>query len=407
VIAEGGYGVVYRAEHVAFRAPTAVKCLKIPQSMRGQSEAFVERFREEAEILFHLSAQIAEVVRPLHADTITLEDGTFVPYIVMEWVDGMPLDSIVLMREEAGEPPLPLAEAVTMLTPIAHALGRAHHFETPAGDVMSVTHCDLKPENILITAKGSPVGAKILDFGIAKARGAAAQAAGRVTGSDKPSPFTPGYGAPEQWLPKRYGQSGPWTDVWGLALTIVECVTGRPPIDGDNHTMMAMALDAERRPTPRTEGVTISDEVEAVFQRALAIDPRDRYTDVPAFWKDLERACGLKPSHSHAPSFSLQPTSSIKPASAPAIEPKREPVVPLHLDSPAPDAVRALGRELRAPLMLLAGALLITTLDLVLAHNLGGTLMLGPLRARWIAALFAVVGIGLGIKNLLGYRHGE
>lgn len=294
VIAEGGYGVVYRAEHVAFRAPVALKCLKIPGTISPeQSEQFVENFREEAEILFHLSAQIPEVVRPLHADAMTLDDGTFVPYIAMEWIDGKPLDSIVIMREDEGLKPLAVRKVVKMLAPIARALARAHHFQVPGGAVVSVTHCDLKPENIVITERDNPVRAKILDFGIAKARDTMRQNVGRITATEQARPFTPSYGAPEQWVPKRYGQSGPWTDVWGMALTLVECVTGNPPIDGEMHAMMGTALDRSRRPTPRNEGIEVSNEVERVFAQALAVDPRDRYTTVQEFWTDLEDAVGL------------------------------------------------------------------------------------------------------------------
>lgn len=294
VIAEGGFGVVYRAEHVAFRAPVALKCLKIPGTISpSASEEFVENFREEAEILFHLSAQIPEVVRPLHADAMTLEDGTFVPYIAMEWVEGKPLDSIIIMREDDGLPPLTLRKVIKMLTPIAHALARAHHFQVPGGAIVSVTHCDLKPENILITEKDNPVRAKVLDFGIAKARDTMRMNVGRITDSEASKPFTPSYGAPEQWVPKRYGQSGPWTDVWGLALTIVECVTGRPPIDGDMHAMMGTCLDKSRRPTPRAEGIDLGEAAEAIFRRALAVDPRERFTDIESMWTAFERAAEM------------------------------------------------------------------------------------------------------------------
>jgi eukaryotic-like serine/threonine-protein kinase len=296
-IAEGGYGVVYRAEHVAFRAPVALKCLKIPGTISpSRAERLVESFREEAEILFHLSAQIPEVVRPLHADAMTLDDGTFVPYIAMEWVDGKPLDSIVILREQKKKPPLSLREVVRMLTPIAHALSRAHRFQVPGGGIVSITHCDMKPENILITEEGAQVRAKILDFGIAKVRDMMRQNVGRMTESEVASPFTPSYGAPEQWLPKCYGQSGPWTDVWGLALTMVECLTGQPPVDGDMHQMMASVLDVKRRPSPRSEGAELDDAVEEVFQQALAVDPRERFNTVEEFWTTLEGQMGRSSS---------------------------------------------------------------------------------------------------------------
>lgn len=298
VVAEGGFGVVYRAEHLAFRASVALKCLKIPATMTALERAdFVESFREEAEMLFHLSAKIPEVVRPMHVDAVLLPSGTLMPFIAMEWLQGTPLDAIIVTRAEGGQPPLGLLMALRMLTPIAHALERAHRFELVDGQTLGIVHCDLKPENVLI---GSPergsFSAKLLDFGIAKARAMATNSLGRITESDRPSPFTPSYGAPEQWLPKVFGTTGPWTDVWGMALTLVECITGRAPIDGELQGMMGTALDAGRRPTPRNEGAVVSDAVEAVFARALAVNPRDRYTAMASFWRALESALGLESS---------------------------------------------------------------------------------------------------------------
>ncbi|MBW2526302.1 MAG: serine/threonine protein kinase [Deltaproteobacteria bacterium] len=301
VIAEGGYAVVYRAEHVAFRAPVALKCLKLPKSMQAdQRETFVESFREEAEILFHLSASIPEVVRPLHADALTVDDGSFVPYLAMEWVEGKPLDSIIILRERDGYPPLEIEELLTMLSPIAHALARAHRFEVPGGGVVEVTHCDLKPENIVISDADEHVRAKILDFGIAKARDLLAGGYGGL--NDERRPFTPNYGAPEQWAPRQLGQTGPWTDVWGMALTLTECLTGRPVLEGDMRDMMDKVLDESRRPTPGSEGAPVSAEVEAVFERAMALEPRDRYGSIEAFWGALEAAAGAPLSFAGTPS---------------------------------------------------------------------------------------------------------
>jgi serine/threonine protein kinase len=532
VIAEGGFGVVYRAEHVAFRAPVALKCLKIPGTISpSQSELFVENFREEAEILFHLSAQIPEVVRPLHADAMTLEDGTFVPYIAMEWVEGRPLDSIIIMREDDGLPPLQLRKVLRMLTPIAHALASAHHFQVPGGAVVSVTHCDLKPENILITERDNPVRAKILDFGIAKARDTVRQNVGRITESEQNRPFTPSYGAPEQWVPKRYGQSGPWTDVWGMALTIVECLTGRPPIDGDMHAMMGTALDKARRPTPRNEGAKVADNVEKVFEKALAVDPRHRYDTIESFWRALEDAAGVPSSFEHArrrrqdpgyddesfdesamadscefaglefedpvrefvppshpgpgrggddvrassgphsppvkstpakgsidteefflegvsnspvaseapipseppggpASFDLDisegaigpPPTPSRPRAAlisggrigdmkssgqyeAAATPLRAKGAPLGTVQAAVDEPRSLKAQLKNPLILVGIGLALTLVDMALARAMGGTLALGPVRLRWIAAGLAAVGMVMAFWNLLGDKE--
>src|SRR5512147_2364907 len=77
-VAQGGFGVVYRAQHGGFRAPVALKCLKIPEELsQAQREVFLGKFREEAELLFRLSAAIPEVVRPLHVDVLDGKlDGT-------------------------------------------------------------------------------------------------------------------------------------------------------------------------------------------------------------------------------------------------------------------------------------------------------------------------------------------
>src|SRR3954462_7893331 len=80
VVAEGGFGVVYRAQHGAFRAPVALKCLKVPEEMTAeQRHQFLDKFREEGELLFRLSAHIPAVVRPLHVDVLELPGDRFVP----------------------------------------------------------------------------------------------------------------------------------------------------------------------------------------------------------------------------------------------------------------------------------------------------------------------------------------
>ncbi len=296
VVAEGGFAVVYRAHHAGFRAPIALKCLKIPQHLGSKREAeFLEQFRGEAELLFHLSASITNIVRPLHVDAMTVPDGSFVPFMALEWLEGETLEQIVRRRQTDGRSPLTLKKLIRLLEPVGRALERAHNFQGPDGAI-SIVHRDLKPENIFLARVAGEEVPKILDFGIGKAKSVASQVAGRSSaprGEEVTASFTPAYGAPEQWLPKRYGQTGPWTDVWGLALTMVETMVARPLIDGDHAAMMGTVLDETRRPTPRTEGLEVSDEVEAVFARALALDPRVRYPDAGLFWNELLEAAGM------------------------------------------------------------------------------------------------------------------
>jgi hypothetical protein len=290
-VAEGGFAVVYRAYHLAFRAPVALKCLKIPPTLsRADQATFLEQFRAEAELLFRLSARIPAVVRPLHAGTLEGASADFVPYLAMEWLEGSTLEELLQRRMDEGRGPFPLDELTRLLIPAAEGLHQAHSFPTPNGKI-SVLHRDLKPANVFVASVDGVRTTKLLDFGIAKVKSAATAIVGKVSVQQGTlAAFTPCYAAPEQWAPHRYGQTGPWTDVWGLAITMVEAALGRAPVDGDHAAMLGAVLDPEVRPTPRTHGLDVPEAVEAVFRKALAVDPRERYLAIADYYADLRRA---------------------------------------------------------------------------------------------------------------------
>ncbi|MEI7893990.1 MAG: SUMF1/EgtB/PvdO family nonheme iron enzyme, partial [Myxococcales bacterium] len=102
------------------------------------------------------------------------------------------------------------------------------------------------------------------------------------------SAFSPAYGAPEQFHAKRFGPTGPWTDVHGLGLILVELVTGRSAYDGDEQAEWYEAAVRPLRPTPRVRGANVSDFFEAVCARALAIRPADRFPDAGALLAALQ-----------------------------------------------------------------------------------------------------------------------
>ena len=291
-VGEGGFSIVYKALHTGFDAPVALKCLRVQDATRFEHAAMLRAFRDEAKLLFRISAAVPEVVRPLHLGTLDVP-GTTIPYLALEWLDGQPLDEILAARAAHGRAPMGIIKVIKLLTPVARALSRAHRLPCPTGRV-AVVHRDIKPENIIVCESPGECSVRLLDFGIAavveRARGAAA---GRTTGAHA---FTPPYAAPEQWLPGRFGEPGPHTDVWGLALTMVEVLAGRRPIDGPIERMRALALDRYTRPTPRQLGVTVGSDVEGAFERALAVDPRDRTQTIEAFWTELEEAVGRAPT---------------------------------------------------------------------------------------------------------------
>jgi serine/threonine protein kinase len=294
VVAEGGFGVVYRAHHEGFKAAVALKCLKIPGAFTAeQRQAFLQKFQEEGEVLFRLSALIPSVVRPLHVGTLETSKHPFVPFIALEWLDGESLDSVIERRRAAGKPPLDLSRVVRMMGPVARGLECAHKFPAPDGAQLSILHRDLKPENLFLAKVHGQETLKILDFGIGKVRSAATQMVGRVSAEQGGiAAFTPAYGAPEQWLPKRYGQTGPWTDVWGFALCAVEALTNKAPFEGDAPAVMGACINEQERPTPLTFGVRVPDRAEAAFRKALAVDPINRYHDIGAFWDEIEASSG-------------------------------------------------------------------------------------------------------------------
>jgi formylglycine-generating enzyme required for sulfatase activity len=157
---------------------------------------------------------------------------------------------------------------------------------------------------------------KVLDFGVAKMMSDNTQlkAAMAKTGMNITS-FTPQYGAPEQFS-RSYGATGPWTDVFALALVALEMLTGKPALDGEDVVQLAFSSgNTQRRPTPRNLGVQVSDAVESVFAKALAIAPEHRYARAREFWAALEQAyggfygeAGFRPSLTGPGELGIRPT---------------------------------------------------------------------------------------------------
>lgn len=288
LVGSGGFGVVYRGVHTGFDEPIAVKCLKVSEELdQAQRDTLLARLQEEGRVLHRLSKLTSGIVQALDVGAVTTPNDKWVPYLVLEWLDGETLGQYLKRRRQEREPALSLEHALELLEPAARALAVAHK--------QKVAHRDVKPENLYLTEVSGQRTLKVLDFGIAKVltQHGTFTAAPAAT-QKQASAFTPSYGAPEQFNKKR-GATGPWTDVFALALIVVEAVSGERALDGDDATQLYIAsADPASRPTLRHHGVQTSDAVEKVLARALAVDPGDRYQDAALFWDSLREAAGKK-----------------------------------------------------------------------------------------------------------------
>src|SRR3954451_3947758 len=109
VVGQGGFGVVYRAQHLGFESPIALKVLKLPDEWSpGRRAARLASFQREGRVLFELSHLHPSIVRAFETGTIRGRDGSLAPYLALEWLDGVSLDRELKARRSAGVPPLPL-----------------------------------------------------------------------------------------------------------------------------------------------------------------------------------------------------------------------------------------------------------------------------------------------------------
>src|SRR4051812_4294555 len=251
-IAVGGMGEVWRAQDGLLGRTVAVKILR---SQYADDPGFRERFRNEARHAAALSHPNVTQVFDFYEG-----NGDELPYIVMELVSGEPL-SERLHREGA----LDDAETWSILGQTAAALGAAHK----AG----VVHRDIKPGNILVCPDGR---VKVTDFGIARlANSSTVTQTGLLLGTAQ-------YLAPERVA----GESAtPASDMYALGVVGYECVTGRPPFEGDNVAVL-QAIQLGRAPAI-PDGV--SPAMRELITTLMDKDPAARPSDGDAVAAQAQR----------------------------------------------------------------------------------------------------------------------
>jgi serine/threonine-protein kinase len=252
-IGRGAMGDIYAATDDVLGREVAVKVLG---DRYASDEAIRRRFRREALAAARLSGEPGAVT------IFDVGEWHKRPFIVMEHLGGGSLED--RLRREGAQPP---ARALAWLEQAAAALDAAH--------LHGIVHRDVKPANLLLDERGE---LHVVDFGIASAAGLDAMTlTGTVLG-------TAGYISPEQAQGER---AGPASDLYSLAVVAYELLSGRRPYE--SHSATAEAAAHVQMPVPPI-GDGLPPELDGVFRRALAKDPRARYGSGKQFVEDLRRA---------------------------------------------------------------------------------------------------------------------
>ncbi len=282
LLGSGGMGAVYLARDELLGRDVAVKTIRAMPMTGMAAEMFRARFMNEARAIASLT----------HANIVRVYDLGFegdTPYLVMEVVGGASLKD--RLQERGRLSPI---EARVLGVQIARALEAAH--------AVGILHRDVKPANVLEAEPGSW---KLADFGVAHVPDSSLTMSGQFLGS-------PAYAAPEAI---ERGESGPATDVFGVAATLYEALTGEPPY-GRGGLISVAVQAAKAEPRPVTElNPEIPPELAASIMISLARDPARRPT-----------AAGLAESLASASMASAAPASSTSLPTAGPSTPRLSPV---------------------------------------------------------------------------------
>ena len=263
----GGMGEVWKAEDTRLGRTVAIKIL--PAAVAAESD-MMARLRREARTA-------AQLNHPNIATIHAFDEAEGRLYIVMEYVEGAPLSTLIRRG------PMAEAEVCRIGKSVADALAEAH--------AKGIVHRDIKPDNIIVS--GPRV--KVLDFGIAKRVGNDALS---VAAPNDPTAFrtqtgyivgTPHYMSPEQALGKAVDHR---TDIFSLGVMLYEAVTGRQPFHGETLTETLLKI-ARDEPQP---AAGLSRGLNAIVLRCLRKNPDERFASAAELAAALEQQMLVAPT---------------------------------------------------------------------------------------------------------------
>lgn len=280
VIGTGAMATVYAAEDTRLGRKVALKILRPEQA---QDDTFRARFKREAEAVASLNNPAIVAVYDTGSynpsqdgkESASSEEGPAIPYIVMEYVEGHTLRSIL---SRGGHPPV--RDALGYSEQLLGALQYSHS--------MGIIHRDIKPANIMVLdrtsediAKGQPGQIKVMDFGISRAieeAGEALTKANVVMGSAR-------YMSPEQVSGKNVDAR---SDLYSAACVIYEMIAGHSPFDAESNVdLAAKHLSDAPEPPSKFTPLEVPGGLDAIILKGLAKNPDERYQSAAEFAQAL------------------------------------------------------------------------------------------------------------------------
>jgi serine/threonine-protein kinase len=261
VLGQGGMGVVYRARDPRIGRDVAIKTLT--EGFSGDSD-MLKRFYQEA-------GHTGNLRHPNIVTVYDFGDEEGLPYIVMEFLDGEPLDKLIREKDR-----LHMSTKLDIIEQVCAALGYAH--------LQGMIHRDVKPANVIVQRDGL---VKLLDFGIARSGQAPGQAPGQVMDQSMTRTGTlvgtPAYMAPERLRGEQFdGRS----DIFSAGVMLYQALTGVLPFSAEYPAILHQILQED--PAPLSNYLPVYPPLlDQVIARALAKQPLDRYAHASDMAADL------------------------------------------------------------------------------------------------------------------------